>query len=374
MSDVPVHLAFPDRVLRYDCDACDQRCCKTSGLAVFPAEREALIRRHPALELVEPAAPGAITVFATPPSGCWFLDGPRCSLVARSGDVHANRRHDPGRPRACTLFPFNLFGTVGDALVVAPNGLCPLWVEPGAGVGHAEVLELLAQLGAAGAPPPVLRADGDASLPLERVVRDAATASLTEPSPLPLIAFTELATAATLEHGDPERAMVGQGAIGETIEALEATLTVLAGVVGVPVPADADLADVAPTLAAWTPTLRLFAFEHVPIGSLPRALLALTLYAAHWQALRPERRLLPQTLMQMIGSLGPTLELLAAWDQPWRGGPVDGLPLRDGELPSVALAEALAPMPEDSAATFDRTALLRRLADAHRAGVIGAAS
>ena len=111
--DVDIHFAFADGVLQYDCASCDQRCCKTGGLVLFPSQRELLLKRYPALELVAPVTTTGIDIFATPPAGCWFLADEQCRL---SGDSSL-------RPGACALFPFNLFGLLGETLVVAPNAL-----------------------------------------------------------------------------------------------------------------------------------------------------------------------------------------------------------------------------------------------------------
>src|SRR5688572_7172164 len=95
-SDIGIFFAFPDGALAYDCASCDQRCCKTGGLAVFPNERALLVKRHPALELVGQPSDG-IAVYATPPSGCFFLAGDRCSLLVNGAPLH-NTRQSPPRP------------------------------------------------------------------------------------------------------------------------------------------------------------------------------------------------------------------------------------------------------------------------------------
>ncbi len=354
-DSINVHLAFPDGVLAYDCAVCDQRCCKTGALVVFPAERQSLIRRHPALELVTPPILEGITAFATPPSGCWFLEGSDCSLLD-SANHENNTVHSAMRPVACTLFPFNLFGQLGDTLVVAPNGLCPFEVRRDGAVSHAQVLEVLDRVGAAGEPPLPLRPDavGD-QIALERLILDAATTSLDEPSPVPLIAFSKLATDAFLEHGADGLERPDVGSLDETVADLYARLDLYARIVGVPSPDDATLEAIAPMLAAWTGTLRLFGFPRTPIGQLPYAVLGLSLYVATWHALAPQRPLLPQGLMQLVSSLAPTIALLNAWSLPWAAGDVDGVPLRNGATPEQCLTDHL---PDDP---LERNTLLRRL-------------
>jgi hypothetical protein len=340
VSDVAIHFAFPSGVLTYDCPSCDQRCCKTGGLPLFPREKERIVATYPALELVAPQGAEQIGVFATPCSGCWFLAERRCTLTTAHGGAL--------RPYACTLYPWNLFGAHGETLVVAPHPLCPLSVEPGGGTTHAFVLDLLQKLGAAGAPPsPVRSTDPPGALALERVIRDACTAAITDGlGPLELLAFSDLATRS-----------FSKGQLGDLdLTHLDATtaeagdrMGAMADVVGVQLPSAAVLAELAPTIAAWTPSLRLFALEHVSLSRLPDAMTALLLYAAHWQSERPGRRLLPQTLTQMLGSLGETIAVLASWDEPWTGETVETLGLRPGATPSAVVRPRLAKDPLERA-------------------------
>jgi hypothetical protein len=353
-SDIGIFFAFPDGALAYDCAGCDQRCCKTGGLVVFPGERALLVRRHPALELVGAPEEG-IAVYATPPSGCWFLSGGRCSLLGTGAAEH-NTRHAPPRPVACTLFPFNLFGNVGNTLVVAPNGLCPLHVRPGAGVAHADILDLLTRVGAAGTPPAPLRTGDDAVMALEQLLRDAAAASLEEPSPLPLLAFSYVATERYLTAGPAGLADLDLAHLLDLIGAYDDLLAEYAAVLGVPKPGADTLAAIAPLFAAWSSTVRLFGFGHLPLRLVPRAMLALVLHVGHWVEQAKGRAVLPQTLLQMVSSLGPTLELLATWHEPWSGATVPGV--TRGVAPAGTVTLATDPV--------ERGFALRRLAGARR--------
>jgi hypothetical protein len=356
---INVHLAFPDGALSYDCATCDQRCCKTGALVVFPAERAALTRAYPALELVAPSTTAGIAAYAAPPSGCWFLDGAECRLV---GEPAPRDRPPRGslRPIACTLFPFNLFGQLGDALVVAPNGLCPLQVRRTGGVSHAELLGLLGRVGAAGEPPLPLRPAAPPDLLLlERLILDAAATSLEEPSPVPLVAFSHVATATYSSRGAAGLESLDLGGLRDTIEGAYDQLDRFAAIIGVPSPTDASLEAIAPLLAAWTPAVRLFGLPRVPIERLPTAVLALAVYLSTWHALAPERPLLPQGMLQMVSSLAPTIELLCAWHDPWESGELPGLPARDGVAPAEWREPVLSVDPVERGTQLRRLALAR---------------
>jgi Fe-S-cluster containining protein len=358
-EQINVHFAFPDGALAYDCAACDQRCCKTGSLVVFPAERASLVQAHPALELVGPPTTASIAAYATPASGCWFLDGARCQLLG-SPNRRDNTAHGDRRPVACTLFPFNLFGQLGETLVVAPNGLCPLEVRRSEGIRHADVLDTLKQVGAAGEPPLPLRPEAPRELViLERLILDAATASLEEPSPVPLIAFSHLATETFTRRGVDGLEALDVSGLSDAIEGAYEQLERFAAIVGVPPPADATLEAVAPLLAAWTPVVRLFGMSRVPLERLPDAMLALTLYLSTWHALAPQRRLLPQGVMQMVSSLGSTIELLCAWDDPWQAGELPGSTAADGVPPAECIEPMLAADPVERGTQLRRLALAR---------------
>lgn len=334
-----IHLAFPDGALAYDCPRCDQRCCKTGHLAVFPREHDRLVRLRPALELVAPPTQSAIGFYATPPSGCWFLEGSRCEQFTAHGGAL--------RPLACTLFPFNLFALHGDTFVVAPNPLCPLEVRPGDGIAFADVVEVLGTVGAAGAPPtPVRLGDPPDALVLERLLRDATRSALSEATPLKLLAFASLASRSFAAGGVGELAMVDLHLVDAEEYEVRARWLEHAEVLGIAAPGDAALAAVAPQVAAWMPSLRLFCFDGIGLGPLARAFEAFALLAAHWAELRPGRPVLPQTLAQLATSLRPICALLALWHEPWAGPRLDhphidpGMPPAElvAELPPVGLA------------------------------------
>ena len=332
MNDIAIHLAFPEGVLRYDCAGCDQRCCKTKGLAVFPGERAPLLTVHPALELVSDGNSAGIDILATPSSGCWFLEDALCAIVTSPTPAI--------RPVSCRLFPFNIFGLWKDTLVVAPNALCPFEVvDDGSGISGAEILALLQAYGAAGAPAEQLAPDSaDAGrLVLERLIRHAAGASVAEISPLPLLAFQRI-TADAFAKGDAKGLDdVDTGRIDEVQGHIDESLVRIAEVIAVPMPNDDAFAAIAPLFAAMTPALRLFIYNTLAPPEVSRRLEILALYAAHWQNLRPARKLNAQTLMQLATSLAPQLALLAAWETPWPKRGVKTLGLKKGQPPAATV-------------------------------------
>lgn len=311
MGAVQIHFAFPSGALRYDCQSCDQRCCKTGLLALFARERPALALLAPALDLLAPRRLGELTLASTPYSGCWFLAEAACQLER----IETPTRRV--RPSACRLFPFNLFALHGEVLVVGPNALCPLALTSADGVTHAQCAQALGEIGLAGPPPLAVRClDPADSLVLERVVREAAAAAVAAPpdSPLPFLAFVAAATQAFCAGGVPGLAAMDLARADELAPVLERRLATFAAILGVATPAPQSLAAIGRLLAAWTPSLRLFALDALPLTQLPLALLAIALFIAHWQSLRPARPVLPQTLAQLVSSMSETVALLAQSD------------------------------------------------------------
>jgi hypothetical protein len=358
MTSTPVFLAFPDGALAYDCSGCDQRCCKTGTLAVHREDVAPLIQMHPALELVASSNGHGTHLFATPLQGCWFLKDTRCSLVTE-GDGHSQSQHKAPRPRNCSLFPFNLVGRLGDIIVVAPNGLCPLRVKPGEGMRHEHLLETIA---ATGSPfddtPESLRPEGAALLPLEAAIVHVAQRSLADDSPLPLLGFTQLITEAHLQN---RLESTDLSELPIMIEAFGEEAQVFAEILDLPCLDAQDLSRITPLFNAWTPTLRLFGFNDLPLSCVPRAMLALALMASYWHKLCPDTPIQAHTLLQMVGGLGPTFRLLALWNSPW-----DGLEIQGWILPGQIPRDVISPkrFHSDPDNPVNATMSLRRLAQA----------
>ncbi|MET0387618.1 MAG: YkgJ family cysteine cluster protein [Polyangiales bacterium] len=118
------YFSFPDRVLHYDCAACDALCCRGRGMAAH-ADRELvpLLRREPALAGWVTEQRGRLVHFATPPGGCHFLEADRRCSIERSAGYEA-------KPSLCRAFPFNDIWQLEDTWLVAPHYLCPLTLRP----------------------------------------------------------------------------------------------------------------------------------------------------------------------------------------------------------------------------------------------------
>lgn len=372
MGEVPVFLAFADGVLGYRCQGCDQRCCKTGALPLFPAETEKLIYRHPALELVL-SQQQPLSLAHLPKSGCWFL-----------GETGACGLHQPSKPSACSLFPTNVFGLLDEALVVGPSGLCPMTVLPttvaAAGksgdftvLDHAQTLASLGRLGAAGLPPAPLRpyhGSFENILVLETAIRDASGAMLGHANArdgwLPILAYTYLLgdaffvggakalTKAKLDHQDAVE------------EALLTMRQDFLHTLGIAAPSTKDHQEVAPLLLAYHSALRLFGFERIPPARLPEALLALELYAAYLGSQGQGQTINGQSLMELVSTMAPMIELLLRWQRPWPQRANIAIPSQNTFLqlqPGRSPAEQVA-LPAD---LLPRSEMLRAVADALQA-------
>lgn len=352
MTDVSLFFAFADGALEYSCSTCDQRCCKSGGLALLAGERAALMRMHPALELVAPADRGPVEVFRTPKSGCWFLRRQACGFVPAA---EAPQAVAGPRPAACSLFPFNSFALLGEMLVVAPSGLCPLQLagSPGGGVTHAALAETLARSGAAGELPITLMgaADDDGGavsrMQLEQTIRDAAGACVAsrEADLLPLLGFmhlTDLSYLREIAQGNPfDPSRVRLEELERTTDRMDDFMRACARTLQLDTP---DLPaptreSVAALAAALLPCIRLMACDGVALARLAKTLAVLHLYLEHWVALRPQRSVLPQTLMQLANAMLPTAHMMSAWEEPYAGQPVvvddaTGLTLTSGMAPA----------------------------------------
>lgn len=145
--DLQTYFTFPDGALRYDCQACGQRCCRGKGFALSEGELTPLLRRAPRLSAFLRLRPGG-SFFATDlTDGCFFLAGDgNCSLEVQHGR--------DAKPSTCRLFPFNRVYRAAAVRVIDFNAtLCPLQVAaPGTGVRHAELLAEVAALAQAGSP------------------------------------------------------------------------------------------------------------------------------------------------------------------------------------------------------------------------------
>ena len=118
----PLHFAFLSGVLRYDCPTCDAPCCKGAALGVG-VSRELVTLQH-----AQPRAPlfavpsfndTPMLALQTPAERCWFLDRKRRCRLERVLGREA-------KPAGCRLFPFVKFRSMGEAVTVLPDFLCPI--------------------------------------------------------------------------------------------------------------------------------------------------------------------------------------------------------------------------------------------------------
>ena len=140
---MPLHFAFVDGALGYDCLRCGARCCHGLGFALPGAALAQLVEVAPGLgALVQLRGRGAFAL--TSADGCWALaEDKRCGIEVSAGYA--------AKPLVCRLFPLRA-RRIGGTLVVDLQLLaCPLQpvdrLTPGVGVGrvtHAQAATELA--------------------------------------------------------------------------------------------------------------------------------------------------------------------------------------------------------------------------------------
>ena len=142
----PIFLAFLDGVFHYECRECDALCCRGQGFSgSLKREMTRLLEIYPALANAARTKNRDIVSFATPTSGCYFLDSDRaCRIEKQHGKAL--------KPGVCSLFPFNRFTLIGDTVAVRPHFLCPLRLNvparPGEVAGtHSKIAEQVRETG-----------------------------------------------------------------------------------------------------------------------------------------------------------------------------------------------------------------------------------
>ncbi len=279
------YFTFPDGGLKYDCPSCGQHCCRGKSFAFGPSELVPLLKRAPAiapqLYLRGGGSFGAVDLT----DGCWFLasDG-NCALEVEHGRA--------AKPSTCRLFPFNRIFRVGDVRVVDMNSvLCPLSSAAGDGVRWSELTREIDELVAAGGSPLI---DVAATTPLELPADWLAT----------------------------ERAIMLAGAVADSPE-LASLAAAWGRLYGLSPAEQSSLeAQVAPTLALLTPSLRYNALFRKEGGlypqlaaMLPRRLRALGFLAA--LAARAGRRSPSLRGMTELWQMqSATLDVLTNWREP----------------------------------------------------------
>ncbi len=220
------YFTFSDGSLGYDCAACGQRCCRGKTFAIDADELVPLLGRQPRLARHLRLGGGGTLVAQNLTDRCWFLQGDGyCRIEAEDGRA--------AKPSTCRLFPFNRVFRIGNVRVVDFNStLCPIELRTPDGVGHAEIVKDLDEIGRsplvesprrspAGLPEEWWRAE-EATQALYREHADSALAALGAQGDLDgerlLVAWRAVYGLA------PEREAAFAGKVAERVAALAGTL------------------------------------------------------------------------------------------------------------------------------------------------------
>jgi hypothetical protein len=129
---VPLFFAFPDGVFHHVCAECNALCCRGGGFGgSMKREMPFLLKRYPALSTAVTGCAGDVLHLTNPVDRCFFLnDNNLCQI-----EVEHGKRKKPG---VCTVFPFNCFRRIGQAVAVTPHFACPLRLQLPAKPGEVE--------------------------------------------------------------------------------------------------------------------------------------------------------------------------------------------------------------------------------------------
>jgi Fe-S-cluster containining protein len=118
----PLYFPWLSGTLQYSCSTCDAPCCKGTDLGIARSrELVTLQAAQPKLALfAQPQFQDSAMLSVTTGSDrCWFFSTTqRCRL-----EKHLGRDH---KPTGCRLFPFSKLLTMGEAVVVLPDFVCPI--------------------------------------------------------------------------------------------------------------------------------------------------------------------------------------------------------------------------------------------------------
>ncbi|MBM4353252.1 MAG: YkgJ family cysteine cluster protein [Deltaproteobacteria bacterium] len=122
-TDSNIYLAYPDRVLTYDCRRCPVLCCKGAGVAFSVDEVEAFPDGGETLADRARTLAGPYVFFDMSGCGCPWLDGRnRCRIESEAGT-----RGKAAKPLLCRLFPLSLSVRVGRWVALRPHfSSCPM--------------------------------------------------------------------------------------------------------------------------------------------------------------------------------------------------------------------------------------------------------
>jgi Fe-S-cluster containining protein len=273
----PIHFPFLSGILDYECSTCSAPCCKGGSLGIGRSnELVTLTRVQPSIALFMSPGFAASTMLsvATPLEACWFLDKHDACRLHKAGGPEA-------KPSGCRLFPFQRLRSVGEAVAVLPDLLCPLRTSQGpSDSGKTSHDEIALQMHRAGVPrgghaplPPPRDMAWREALPLERRIVDAAEHHLEDEDYLAYASaqarLTSKATLAAHERKD------GAARARATIERF----------LGVSRrPSAAAVHD----LVALTGTLRLLG-STLPRRELPAMLVALSVLCGEYEGMQGAR-------------------------------------------------------------------------------------
>lgn len=293
----PIHFPFLSGILNYDCAPCDAPCCRGTSLGIGRSKELVTLERvQPRIPLFSsPGFAGSAMLSITPPlEACWFLDDKSSCRIERVAGAQA-------KPTGCRLFPFHRLRSLGEAVAVMPDFLCPLQVSDGPGAApHSSHDELALEMHRTGIPrgghsalaPPRDMSWKDA-LPLERRVVDAAEHHLDDEDYLPYCETQERLTDKSLGTTTKKSAMARQR------DGIERFL----GAGPRPTP------EAVRELVALTGTLRLMT-SSLPRREMPGVLLALAVLLGEYEHMRGARRS-PRTAVTLLEQRLPFLYVLS---------------------------------------------------------------
>ncbi len=308
----PVFFPFVSGSLTYECATCDAPCCKGQPLGIGRSRELVTIQQaQPRATLfASPGFRGGPLLSLLPPRDkCWFLDRKqRCRLE------HVLGRD--AKPSGCRLFPFSTIVSVGEALAVLPDFLCPVTLTSSSSElsSHDALTWELKETQVPRAGHPTLPAPPDLpwdeAVPLERHIVDEAAEMLassvpTDPSRPPgepgYGAFADLQHQLTCALSGAESRPSAMAVMEHDIRRFLAVTESLSP-------------EGVRELVALTGTLRL-----TPCGSdglmparraLPSLLVALSVLAGAFEQMRGTKRSL-RSLMDLWRHQGPVLFVLA---------------------------------------------------------------
>lgn len=323
LADLPsMYFAFPDGVLHHVCAECAALCCKGQGFGgSLGREMGQLLHMYPALESMVVSRQGDLLTFATPAGRCHFLaDDNLCRIEKEHGKAL--------KPGVCTLFPFNVFGRIGNTITVSPHFLCPLRLElparPGTVEGtHARLAAAVAESGLL-APQDIAR-----RLPKSRLhpSEDARAVLAREKSFL-------AACSAALQKHKFRTVLNRQLARGAVLDKFLARAAAVLGIALSRRPIVRDALD--DVLLVIAPALRL-GLLRLPTDGMLKALALGEVIVRRTRALSSAPPTLQGTY-DLLVKIGPTLRLLASDQEPLVLPKLRNMKLPPFEAPQVMFA------------------------------------